>query len=705
MKRTELSILLTLTAAVFGCSSNNNDSFEPVSGSNKLKPVLDALEFERSYKDTLISYYDNRYDSVYYTDDVLEGDAAQSSTTSSPGSSTDTSSPAVTSTNLQEQGVDEADRIKTDGQFLYVLEAPTYDYYTRQVPNNVSTSQPNNPGLSNLADSVTIYQLNPDEFDLQNIKEIDLELADNTSADGLFLFENEGQKSLVVMGGSNAGGSGWYDSYSWNAGSTSISLLDINDPAETTIVKSINIEGRTLSSRRIGDQLLIASRYHPNIDNIHYYPQTDGERSDNRSIINSLSLYELLPKITDEDGQSMQLTSATDCFVPDAKNSSAVVADVINLYSVNLNDLTISSSLCYVGASEAFYASTDAVYLATTRYQWVMEQADVVTYQGSTVETDLHEFAFQDGQLSYQASGSVDGHLGWNAKQRPFRLSAKNGDLRVVSYTAELTDDKSPVKLSVLRKNGSDLMLLATLPSDAHPEPLGKPGESLYASRFVGDKAYFVTFRTTDPLYVIDLSTPTEPKLLAELYVEGYSDYLHPVGENLLLGIGKDAIADPAGGDGRGAWYQGVKLSLIDVEDPENPLEVDKLVFGQRGTESTALSDHHAFTYLSADQTGSMGRLAFPLQLNKGMSEDAASTPWNWHDWQATGLQLVSVNESNKTLFKQGFIEIATPSDAQYAPSISHDRALLFDDAVYFVQENDVYGTAWDSQELTNGPR
>lgn len=698
MKRIEISILLALMTGLSGCSTSHDDSPAVLEGSNKLKPVLDAVEFEKSYKSTLIDFYENQYLSLYYTDDVLEGDTAQST-------STESGNPVVTSTNLQEQGVDEADRVKTDGQFLYVLEAPTYGYYNRQASGNVSTSKPYNPAPSDVADTVTIFKLSPGDYDAQEIHEVDLNLADNTSADGLFLFDEEDQKSLVVMGGSSAGYIGWYDSYSWRAGSTSISLIDIKDPAAAKVVNFIKIDGHTLSSRRFGNQLLIASRYHPNIDNIHYYPETDKQRADNSSLINAMSLYDLLPKITDQDGHSMPLTEAADCFVPDAPSQTTSVPDVISLYSVNLNDLTISSSLCFVGASEVFYASTDAVYLATTRYQWTLTQTNVVDYQHSNVETDLHEFAFQNGEIKYQASGSVDGHLGWNTTQRPFRLSAKNGDLRVVSYTAELTSSKSPVKLSILRKNGSELELLSTLPNETTPGPLGQPGESLYASRFVGDKAYFVTFRTTDPLYVIDLSIPAEPKLLGELHVDGYSDYLHPISENLLLGIGKDAIADQAGGDGRGAWYQGVKLSLIDVEDPANPREVDKLVFGRRGSESTALSDHHAFTYLSADKTGSVGHLVFPLQINETQTVNDTSAPWDWHDWQRTGLQLVSVDESNKTLFKQGLIKTASSNEMQYSPNIANDRAVLFDDAAYFIQENDVYGSAWESQTLINGPR
>jgi uncharacterized secreted protein with C-terminal beta-propeller domain len=110
------------------------------------------------------------------------------------------------------------------------------------------------------------------------------------------------------------------------------------------------------------------------------------------------------------------------------------------------------------------------------------------------------------------------------------------------------------------------------LPNAARPQPLGKPGEHLYASRFIGARGYLVTYRLTDPLYVLDLSDPGDPKMAGELHVEGYSDYLFPVSDTLLLGVGKDAVVDGGAGDGRFAWYQGVKVSLIDVSEPASTL-------------------------------------------------------------------------------------------------------------------------------------
>ncbi|MFH1234510.1 MAG: beta-propeller domain-containing protein, partial [Candidatus Diapherotrites archaeon] len=105
---------------------------------------------------------------------------------------------------------------------------------------------------------------------------------------------------------------------------------------------------------------------------------------------------------------------------------------------------------------------------------------------------------------------------------------------------------------------------------------------------------YMVTFKKVDPLFVIDLSEPTNPKVLGKLKIPGYSDYLHPIDETHILGLGKDTIESTYGDF---AWYQGIKMAVFDVSDPENPKEMYKTVIGDRGTDSYALQDHKAFLF------------------------------------------------------------------------------------------------------------
>ncbi len=112
--------------------------------------------------------------------------------------------------------------------------------------------------------------------------------------------------------------------------------------------------------------------------------------------------------------------------------------------------------------------------------------------------------------------------------------------------------------------------------------------EQIYSVRFMGDTAYVVTFRQTDPLYTVDLSDPSDPRVVGELKILGYSAYLHPVGEDLLLGVGQDATET-----GR---IQGTQISLFDVSDLSNPRRIDTITLSE-GSNSEVEYDHHAFLY------------------------------------------------------------------------------------------------------------
>jgi len=104
------------------------------------------------------------------------------------------------------------------------------------------------------------------------------------------------------------------------------------------------------------------------------------------------------------------------------------------------------------------------------------------------------------------------------------------------------------------------------------------PKESIYSARFMGDRCYLVTFRKIDPLFVIDLKNPYDPEVLGQLKITGYSDYLHPYDENHVIGVGKETVAADWGDF---SWYQGVKISLFDVSNVSNPVEIDKYEIGE----------------------------------------------------------------------------------------------------------------------------
>lgn len=147
-------------------------------------------------------------------------------------------------------------------------------------------------------------------------------------------------------------------------------------------------------------------------------------------------------------------------------------------------------------------------------------------------------------------------------------------------------------------------------------------GERIYSARFIGDRAYLVTFKQIDPLFVIDLSVPSDPKVLGELKIPGYSTYLHPFDENTLIGIGQDSSGDIDEGGFMAAIPEGVKIGLFDVSDPENPREIDSYVIGDRGSYSDALYDHKAFLFDAEN-----GLLVLPINVQEKAPGKAQGIP------------------------------------------------------------------------------
>ena len=164
-----------------------------------------------------------------------------------------------------------------------------------------------------------------------------------------------------------------------------------------------------------------------------------------------------------------------------------------------------------------------------------------------------------------------------------FSLSEDKGVLRAASTVGFGPEAES--KVTTLARDGGHLVRRGQVGG------LGR-GERIYAVRFMGDAGYVVTFRETDPLYTLDLTDPGNPRVRGELKIPGYSAYLHPVGDDLLLGIGQEATQD-----GR---VQGLQLSLFDVADLAHPVRLQKAQIGARFSQSEAEWDHHAFLWWPA---------------------------------------------------------------------------------------------------------
>lgn len=251
------------------------------------------------------------------------------------------------------------------------------------------------------------------------------------------------------------------------------------------------------------------------------------------------------------------------------------------------------------------YMTRDALYLTSSHYTY--------TGSGSSSDTRLDRFAVAGAAVTWQAGAVVAGTL-----INQFALDEYDGQLRVATHTTS----SGWVNGAWTSRNDNGVYVLDATTLDEVGRVTGlAPGEQLYAVRFVGDMGYLVTFLRTDPLFAVDLSNPAAPVLRGELVIPGFSNYLQPVGDGLLLGIGQEQ--EP------GSWHTRVHASLFDVSDPANPVQVDRQFLDKNGqwSWSQAQFDHHAVLFSPED-----GLLVLPVQAS---GYDQSGT---WHYGQSLKL-------------------------------------------------------------------
>ena len=251
---------------------------------------------------------------------------------------------------------------------------------------------------------------------------------------------------------------------------------------------------------------------------------------------------------------------------------------MVSVVSIDPDDPRPGNGASVAGAGETVYASARRLYVTSS--EWWM--GDVAATEGSAVaeragpSTQIHSFDITDAVTTrYVASGSVDGML-----LNQFSLSEHDGVLRVATTTADGATGETVSQVAAFREGEGKLAQIGVLGG------LGKT-ERIYAVRFLGTLAYVVTFRQTDPLYVIDMADPASPQLKGELKIPGFSAYLHPIGDGRLLGVGQNATDE-----GR---RLGSQLSLFDVSDPAAPKQL--ATHDLQSYSSSAEYDHHAFLW------------------------------------------------------------------------------------------------------------
>ena len=563
-------------------------------------------------------------------------------------------------TNIQVAGVDEADIVKNDGKYIYVVSGK----------------------------KVVIIDAYPAESS-KILSEIQL----NGTPQEIFINNNK----LIIFG--------WEDYYSSSVSIPEIGIVppryytqktftkvyDITDRANPVLKRNVSMDGNYYDSRMIGDYVYVI------VNQPIYYGGT-----------------EPIPLPVIQSNNVAKAIPVSDIYYFDFPDYSYIFTNILAINTQNDAE-ELSSKTFLMGYSENMYVSPNNIFIVYTKrlseldfYDRIIDQAimpavpldiqnkinavrnsniskyekmqeigkifqdyidslnpevaasvmKIVQEKMETVQTEIakemektviHKISIYNGQIEYKTNGEVPGYT-----LNQFSMDEYNENFRIATTTGNWRSES----LNHVYILDGNLKITGKLEDLAH-------GERIYSVRFLGDKGYLVTFRQIDPLFVIDLSNPINPQILGYLKIPGVSDYLHPYDETHIIGIGRDAT--------EGGRIKGMKLSLFDVTDVSNPTEISKYIIGESGTYSEALNDHKAFMF-----SKSKNLLVIPVSLSEG---------GKWNVWQ--GAYVFNIDLVNGFSLKGRIThtnETVNETDYYYYDYLSQiRRSLYIDDVLYTV--------------------
>lgn len=433
-------------------------------------------------------------------------------------SSEGTASDDYSETNVQVVGVDEMDNVLTDGKYMYIADG-----------NQVKIAL------------VYTQEHGVDTMALEKI----ITLKDSTDecsqyyTQGMYVDEHY----LIVIGNeySNYYEDGCYtDTYEediivhdfyWGYGSDSMSVKVFDLAADFELMTEYSFSGSFLGTRKIDDELFIVTN--------SYIPLYDEEIN----VDDYLPEYEVNDQLTTVAYEEIKYVEGIN------PNSFTT------FYGIDLSEEVVNAEVILGDGGYNLYVSEDNMYLAGRIWNYIAFADEIVDPEVSETQTAIIKVNIDGADLTFDTYGTIAGYT-----LNQFSMDEQNGVLRIATTTGSWGTNI----------NNRVFILNDQLEVIGKVEGLGKPGETIKSVRFVGDYGYVVTFEQTDPFYVIDLSDTTNPEVLGELKVTGFSSYLQPLGNDYMLGIG---FGDSKGGT------SGIKISVYDITDKTNPVVFDEIIY------------------------------------------------------------------------------------------------------------------------------
>lgn len=600
--------------------------------------------------------------------------------------------PDYSQTNIQVEGVDEADIVKSDGKYLYVVSR-----------NNLHIIEATPASEAKIISTVSFKDY-PQELYIS---------ADRTR--------------LVVYGSENRVYA--YDTSLrmmppyYGSQQTFLKVYDITDKAQPKEVRSLSYEGYASQSRMVGDHVYFItskSEYNwydgpyplPRILNngkpiggeptdasyrfpdVYYFPIP--YENSNITTVSAIDVMDAAAEPTLQhymlDANQQLYVSPNNIYITYVKHidDQEIQYEVMKVVFLALLPAETRAQVSEIEAVPNYilskYERRAKIMNIFQRHLASLPEAEQKTLQqqfensirqryqeiADTYEvTQIHKIGYQDGVLTYLGNGSVPGTV-----INQFAMDESDGYFRIATTKNPMWIPYADTQEA--QKSYNNLYVLdPELRRVGAVERLAE-GERIYSVRFMQGRAYMVTFEQVDPLFVIDLSEPTNPRVLGQLKVPGFSNYLHPLDETTLIGLGKETQTNEYGS----VIPKGIKISLFDVADVANPKEAATYAFQTDYSDSSALYDHKAFLF-----SGSKDLLVIPLQVWSAGPNAPRELTDNFN-----GAAVFTVTKSSITL--KGFVKHGVTEQNGYSYDSSVKRSLYIDDVLYTLSDGFVKANA-----------
>jgi inhibitor of cysteine peptidase len=595
-----------------------------------------------------------------------EAAAAKTSAQSEAASTASNGSPDYSGTNVQVDGVDEADVVKTDGEYIYQVNRERI---------MIARAYPADELSLTAALSMADYKLQPQELyvDGNRLTVIGRSYDQGAGAvsGGASSKSAAAEKRVMIL--------------PYHKSTVKAVVFDITSKANPKALKEVEIEGDYVTSRKIGDHLYIVGNQYVNryqILNENAVLPAPAYRDSSISADFMPADYKDIRYFPDSFLDSYMLVAGINTAQPDQKTNVSV----------------------YLGSAQNVYASDKNLYVAAAFYKPVPQVMgegvngtsgpvqDIISVNSEQTSV-AYKFVLDQGQVRFAAKGEVPGTV-----LNQFSMDEYNGYFRIATTKGDMwRNDAFTSKNNVY-------VLDESMNISGKVEDIA-PGERIYSVRFMGGRGYMVTFKKVDPLFVLDLSNPFQPSILGKLKIPGYSDYLHPYDETHMIGFGKDAVEAANEWETAGvsapsttAYYQGMKIAMFDVSDVSNPKELFKTGIGDRGTDSELLHNHKALLF-----SREKNLMAFPvtvMEVSPELKKQQGVTAYGQFTFQGAYVYKVDLAEGFKlrgTITHLSDAERSKAGDHWYNAERNINRVLYIGDTLYTTSQSEIRANGLDT--------